>query len=66
MAWALGASLVINGFLLGAYVGIYMAQSAQEPQPVENDVPGGGIAQDPDMDYEWDKTVIGFRGPSGK
>ena len=66
MIWALGASLVANGFLIGAYVGMWMAHSAQESQPVENDVPGGGIAQDPDTEYVWDTTPIGFKVRNGE
>jgi hypothetical protein len=71
MSWALGVSLVLNGALLGFVAGVVVAQNASQQPPVENDVPGGGISQDPDMDYVWDPTitgkkVMGFKGPNGK
>lgn len=66
MVWALGASLVANGLLAGFILGREWGWWEKEEPYVVREAYGGGIPQDPDTDYEWDRTVVGFRGQSGK
>jgi hypothetical protein len=54
MTWALGASLFVNGLLVGLIVGgLFVSRANQEQEKsVVDVVPGGGIQQGQDDTYE--------------
>lgn len=66
MEVALVASLVANGVFAGYVLAQELARHRDcgGEGPVET-IPGGGVAQDPDSDWEYDQTVIGFKPTHG-
>jgi hypothetical protein len=58
LAFVLGSVVTV---LLGGGIWLVMAQARQEVQaPQVNDVPGGGIHQDPDAEWVEGRQSLGF------
>lgn len=68
MGWALTASIALNTGLIGfmaGFITLHHLSNGGGEAPA-GDVPGGGVAQDPDEDCELDTTVIGFKANGDK